>query len=130
MSELANDDVKTLITSFHPKSHNALVAIFDHGLEGYMRWYPWRWFSDLVFLGAGGFSAVYGSDVILPYDAPEKGKRFGTQRRAVALKIVDDKILNEVRHFSENTSRLVLLNFLLNRLLCNQKHLLPYYSTA
>lgn len=96
LSELANDDVKTLITSFHPKSHTALIAIFDHGLEGYMRWYPWRWFSDLVFLGAGGFSAVYGSDVILPYDAPEKGKRFGTQRRAVALKIVDDKILNEI----------------------------------
>ncbi|KAL7321717.1 hypothetical protein PS15m_001454 [Mucor circinelloides] len=96
LSELANDDVKALITSFHPKSHNALVAIFDHGLEGYMRWYPWRWFSDLVFLGAGGFSAVYGADVTLPYDAPEKGKRFGTQRRAVALKIVDDKILNEI----------------------------------
>ncbi|KAI7899207.1 kinase-like domain-containing protein [Cokeromyces recurvatus] len=95
LSELANDDVKALITSFHPSSHSALMAIFDHGLESYMNWYPWRYFSDLVFLGAGGFSAVYASDIILPYDIPEKGKRFGTQRRAVALKVVDEKVLNE-----------------------------------
>lgn len=96
LSELANDDVKTLIESFHPKSHNPLMAIFDNGLEGYMRWYPWRWFSDLVFIGAGGFSAMYAADVTLPYDAPEKGKKFGNQHRAVALKVVDEKILNEV----------------------------------
>ncbi|KAI8981924.1 kinase-like domain-containing protein [Mycotypha africana] len=96
LSELANDDVKTLITSFHPKAHSTLICIFDHGLEGHMRWYPWRWFSDLVFLGAGGFSALYAAEVALPYDVPEKGKAFGTQRRAVALKVVDEKVLNEL----------------------------------
>lgn len=71
------------------------MTIFNNGLESYMRWYPWRWFSDLVFIGAGGFSAMYAADVTLPYDAPEKGKQFGNQRRAVALKVVDEKILNE-----------------------------------
>ncbi|KAI9481708.1 MAG: kinase-like domain-containing protein [Benjaminiella poitrasii] len=96
LSELANDDVKALITSFHPTSHSALVSIFDHGLESYMSWYPWNWFADLVFLGAGGFSAVYASDITLPYDVTEKGKEFGTQRRAVALKVVDEKVLNEI----------------------------------
>jgi hypothetical protein len=61
-----------------------------------MRWYPWRWFSDLVFLGAGGFSAVYAADVTLPYDI-KSTTNFGFQKRAVALKVVDEKILNEVK---------------------------------
>jgi hypothetical protein len=61
-----------------------------------MRWYPWHWFSDLVFLGAGGFSAVYEAKVNLLYDVPERGNLFGSHSRSVALKIVDDKILNEV----------------------------------
>lgn len=92
-----------------------------------MRWYPWRWFSDLVFLGAGGFSAVYGADVTLPYDAPEKGKRFGTQRRAVALKIVDDKILNEVSWTLCILGLIMAIERLCVRLLYNQRRLLLFY---
>lgn len=64
-----------------------------------MRWYPWEWFSDLVFLGAGGFSAVYAANVLLPYDVPNEKGEFGKQRRVVALKVVDEKILNEVRNY-------------------------------
>lgn len=91
LTEMANDDAMRVIRSFHPKSHSALTAIFNHGLESYMRWYPWSWFSDLVFLGAGGFSAVYGAHVELPYDVPTPFRK-----RTVALKVVDEKILNEI----------------------------------
>ncbi|KAI8047154.1 kinase-like domain-containing protein [Gilbertella persicaria] len=93
--ELTNDDMKCLLDSFHPKCHKALKAVFACGLERYMRWYPWRWFSDLVFLGAGGFSAVYRAQVYLPYDAPDHCL-FGSQPRTVVLKLVDEKILNEI----------------------------------
>ena len=61
-----------------------------------MRWYPWRWFSDLVLVGSGGFSAVYGANISLLYDVSETGQQFGVQRRPVAIKVVDEKILNEV----------------------------------
>ncbi|KAG0167764.1 hypothetical protein DFQ28_005661 [Apophysomyces sp. BC1034] len=94
--ELANGDITTLVSSFHPKSHRAITAIHEHALNRYMRWYPWRWFTDLVFLGAGGFSAVYAAKVMLPYDVPEEGQAFGSRMRPVALKIVDEKILNEI----------------------------------
>lgn len=63
-----------------------------------MRWYPWSWFSDLVFLGAGGFSAVYAAHVQLPYDVPTKNGV--SRKRPVALKVVDEKILNEVKSMS------------------------------
>ncbi|KAI8387942.1 kinase-like domain-containing protein [Radiomyces spectabilis] len=95
--ELANNNTSTVINSFHKKSHNALNAIHEHGLERYMRWYPWRWFSDLVLVGSGGFSAVYAANISLIYDVPIGGQQlFGTTRRQVALKVVDEKILNEI----------------------------------
>ncbi|KAF7722868.1 mitogen-activated protein kinase kinase kinase 9 [Apophysomyces ossiformis] len=96
ISELADGDNATVIRSFHPRSHKAISTIYEHALGRYMRWYPWQWFSDLVFLGAGGFSAVYAARVRLPYDIPEKGERFGSRIRPVALKVVDEKILNEI----------------------------------
>ena len=65
-----------------------------------MRWYPWSWFSDLVFIGAGGFSAVYTANVLLPYDIPANDGRFSVQKRRIALKVVDEKILNEVKYSS------------------------------
>lgn len=111
LSELASDDVVSLINSFHPKSHKALNAIFNHGLESYMRWYPWRWFSDLVFLGAGGFSAVYAANVTLPYDISlQQDGSIGLETRAVALKVVDEKILNEVFWSINSRSRRIAEN--------------------
>lgn len=61
-----------------------------------MRYYPWRWFSDLVYVGAGGFSSVYAANIALLFDVPEPGRTFGTYKRGVAIKVVDEKILNEV----------------------------------
>ena len=84
------------MNSFHPKSRKSLEAIYKYDLARYMRWYPWRWFSDLVLVGSGGFSAVYGANISLLYDVSETGQQFGVQRRPVAIKVVDEKILNEV----------------------------------
>lgn len=94
--ELAQGDKSLLIQSFHPKCHRVLAAIFNHDLARYMRYYPWRWFSELVFIGAGGFSAVYAANIALLFDVPEAGRTFGTFKRGVAIKVVDEKILNEV----------------------------------
>ncbi|ORZ23147.1 kinase-like domain-containing protein [Absidia repens] len=93
---LAHGDRTLLIQSFHPKCHSVLTAIFNHDLARYMRYYPWRWFSDLVFVGAGGFSSVYASNIALLFDVPEPGRTFGTYKRGVAIKVVDEKILNEI----------------------------------
>lgn len=41
----------------------------------------------MQFIGAGGFSAVYASVISPPYDL---------EPTRIALKIVDDKVLNEV----------------------------------
>jgi hypothetical protein len=56
-----------------------------------MRWFPWRWFSDITLIGAGGFSAVYFAVLKPPYEVHDS-----VEDRIVALKVVDDKILNEV----------------------------------
>lgn len=42
----------------------------------------------MQFLGCGGFSAVYSATLKLPFISP-------TTELKVALKIVDDKVLNE-----------------------------------
>ncbi|KAI9302647.1 kinase-like domain-containing protein [Cunninghamella echinulata] len=94
--ELAQGDKSLLIQSFHPKCHRVLSAVFNHDLARYMRYYPWRWFSELVFVGAGGFSAVYAANIALLFDVPEAGRTFGTHKRGVAIKVVDEKILNEI----------------------------------
>ncbi|CAO3575960.1 unnamed protein product [Absidia cylindrospora] len=52
-----------------------------------MQWFPWTWFSNMQFIGAGGFSAVYSATMSPPYDV---------QPTQVALKIVDEKLLNEI----------------------------------
>lgn len=52
-----------------------------------MQWFPWSWFSSMQFIGAGGFSAVYSTTISQPYDL---------EPLRIAVKIVDDKILNEV----------------------------------
>lgn len=41
----------------------------------------------MQFIGAGGFSAVYAAVITQPYDL---------EPSRIALKVVDDKILNEV----------------------------------
>jgi len=56
-----------------------------------MRWFPWRWFSDITLIGVGGFSAVYFAVLKPPYEVHDS-----VEDRIVALKVVDDKILNEV----------------------------------
>ncbi|ORX42924.1 kinase-like protein [Hesseltinella vesiculosa] len=93
---LAQGNQQRLIQSFHPKCHRVLQAIFHHDLARYMRFYPWKWFSDLVFVGAGGFSAVYAANISLLFDVPEPGRTFGSLKRGVAVKVVDEKILNEI----------------------------------
>ncbi|KAG0188966.1 hypothetical protein DFQ28_004117 [Apophysomyces sp. BC1034] len=52
-----------------------------------MQYFPWCWFSNMQFIGAGGFSAVYAVVLSLPYEP---------QPVRMALKIVDDKLLNEI----------------------------------
>ncbi|KAI9492871.1 kinase-like domain-containing protein [Zychaea mexicana] len=96
ITELADGDTAKIVNSFHPKSRKSLDAIYKYDLARYMRWYPWRWFSDLVLIGSGGFSAVYAANVSLLYDVSETGQRFGARRRPVAIKVVDEKILNEI----------------------------------
>ncbi|KAI9311693.1 kinase-like domain-containing protein [Dichotomocladium elegans] len=96
IAELINGDTERLIQSFHPKSHKSLEAIFKHDLARYMRWYPWRWFSDLVHIGSGGFSAVYAAHIELLYDVCEMDRNLTVRKRPVAIKVVDEKILNEI----------------------------------
>ncbi|KAL0089426.1 kinase-like domain-containing protein [Phycomyces blakesleeanus] len=99
---LGDNNVSRVVESFHPKSHKAIEAIYKHELARYMRWYPWKWFSNLVFIGAGGFSAVYEAEVGLPYDVSVgisddgRGYAQGTHIRPVVLKVVDEKVLNEI----------------------------------
>lgn len=73
------------------RSRKAVSQIFKDGLDPYMRWFPWRWFSDITLIGAGGFSAVYFAVLKPPYEVHDS-----VEDRIVALKVVDDKILNEV----------------------------------
>jgi hypothetical protein len=75
------------MNSSNPRARKAVQQIYCEQLDQYMQWFPWSWFSHMQFIGAGGFSAVYAAFMSPPYDIePVK----------VSLKVVDDKILNEV----------------------------------
>ncbi|KAI8070347.1 kinase-like domain-containing protein [Gongronella butleri] len=76
-----------VINATNPRAKKAVKQIYLESLDSYMQWFPWSWFSNMQFIGAGGFSAVYAALMSPPYDA---------QPTRVALKIVDDKILNEI----------------------------------
>ncbi|CAO3686890.1 unnamed protein product [Rhizopus stolonifer] len=71
----------------HLKARKAIHQIYLEGLDKYMQWFPWSWFSGMQFVGAGGFSAVYSVTMTPTYDF---------QPVRMALKIVDDKLLNEI----------------------------------
>ncbi|ORX45714.1 kinase-like protein [Hesseltinella vesiculosa] len=79
--------VDQVVSATNPRGRKAVKQIYLENLDSYMQWFPWSWFSNMQFIGAGGFSAVYAALMIPPYDA---------QPTRVALKIVDDKILNEI----------------------------------
>lgn len=81
--------VDNIITHTHPRAQKAVNQIFQDDLSQYMRWYPWRWFSDMQFIGCGGFSAVYSANLKLPFIPVNNVLKVG-------LKIVDDKVLNEI----------------------------------
>ncbi|KAI9321579.1 kinase-like domain-containing protein [Dichotomocladium elegans] len=79
-----------VVMSAHERARKAIAQIYRDKLDPYMQWFPWTWFSNMQFIGAGGFSAVYAAVMTQPYDlAP-------VQR---ALKVVDEKILNESKAF-------------------------------
>lgn len=82
-----NYGLEQIVNTSHPRARKAVKQIYLEGLDQYMQWFPWTWFSSMQFIGAGGFSAVYAALMSPPYDVePVK----------VSLKVVDDKILNEV----------------------------------
>ncbi|SAL95824.1 hypothetical protein [Absidia glauca] len=76
-----------VINATNPRAKKAVKQIYLEDLDSYMQWFPWTWFSNLQFIGAGGFSAVYSATMSPPYDV---------QPTQVALKIVDEKLLNEI----------------------------------
>ncbi|KAG2228149.1 hypothetical protein INT45_009195 [Circinella minor] len=76
-----------VVAASHPRAQKAVAQIYADELDQYMQWFPWSWFSNMQFIGAGGFSAVYAAVITQPYDL---------QPMKIALKIVDDKILNEI----------------------------------
>ncbi|KAG1472826.1 hypothetical protein G6F56_001310 [Rhizopus delemar] len=78
---------KVVECTMHTRARKAIHQIFLEGLDQYMQWFPWFWFSNMQFIGAGGFSAVYSVTMTPAYDV---------QPVRMSLKIVDDKILNEI----------------------------------
>ncbi|KAH8556620.1 kinase-like domain-containing protein [Umbelopsis sp. PMI_123] len=80
-----------VIAAAIPRSRRAISQIYEDGLDPFMRWFPWRWFSDITLIGIGGFSAVYFAVLNTPYEVHDS-----VEDRIVALKVVDDKILNEI----------------------------------
>ncbi|OAD68143.1 hypothetical protein PHYBLDRAFT_188825 [Phycomyces blakesleeanus NRRL 1555(-)] len=70
-----------------PRARKAVCQIFHEELDPFMQWFPWSWFSSMQFIGAGGFSAVYAAQLAPPYVS---------QSSQIALKVVDDKLLNEI----------------------------------
>ncbi|KAI8078831.1 kinase-like domain-containing protein [Halteromyces radiatus] len=77
-----------VIMAIHPRARTAVRHMFEQDLDGYMQWFPWNWFSNMIFIGAGGFSAVYSCDMNPTFEILQTTK--------MALKIVDDKVLNEI----------------------------------
>ncbi|KAI8367908.1 kinase-like domain-containing protein [Choanephora cucurbitarum] len=76
-----------VIAAAHPRARKAIHQIYLENLDTYMQWFPWSWFSEMQFIGAGGFSAVYSVNTMPVYDP---------QPQKMALKVVDDKLLNEI----------------------------------
>ncbi|KAI8391148.1 kinase-like domain-containing protein [Radiomyces spectabilis] len=76
-----------IMASVNPRARKAIAQIYLEELDQYMQWFPWSWFSNMQFIGAGGFSAVYAVMMTPSYDP---------QPLRMALKIVDDKLLNEI----------------------------------
>lgn len=82
-----------VVSAVHPRARKAVSLIYKENLDKYIQWFPWSWFSEMQFIGAGGFSAVYAVYMTPAYDP---------QPLRMALKIVDDKLLNEVFKEHEN----------------------------
>lgn len=78
-----------VIGACHPRIRKFVAQIYIEELDPFMQWFPWSWFSDMQFIGAGGFSAVYAATISPPYEL---------ESTRVALKVIDDKLLNEVSH--------------------------------
>ncbi|KAI8966991.1 kinase-like domain-containing protein [Mycotypha africana] len=76
-----------VVQAMHARARKAVNQIYLEKLDKYMQWFPWSWFSNMQFVGAGGFSAVYTVLMVPAYDP---------QPLRMALKIVDDKLLNEI----------------------------------
>ncbi|KAG2233849.1 hypothetical protein INT48_005295 [Thamnidium elegans] len=57
-----------VIASVHPRARKAVTQIYCENLDKYMQWFPWSWFSNMQFIGAGGFSAVYSVHMTPAYD--------------------------------------------------------------
>ncbi|KAI9317973.1 kinase-like domain-containing protein, partial [Dichotomocladium elegans] len=57
-----------VVASVHPRARKAVMHIYSEGLDSFMQWFPWSWFSNMQFVGAGGFSAVYAAYVSQPYE--------------------------------------------------------------
>lgn len=108
-----------VIMASHPRARTAVRHIFHEDLDQYMQWFPWSWFSDMLFVGAGGFSAVYSCEMKPAYEVLTSTR--------MALKIVDDKLLNEVSpHLHSHW--LCFLTFTWSRYLLNPRCLLLSYS--
>lgn len=78
-----------VIGACHPRIRKFVAQIYIEELDPFMQWFPWSWFSNMQFIGAGGFSAVYAATISQPYEL---------ESSRVALKVIDDKLLNEVSH--------------------------------
>ncbi|KAI9277846.1 kinase-like domain-containing protein [Sporodiniella umbellata] len=78
---------KVIASIKHTRACKAIHQIYLEKLDGYMQWFPWSWFSNIKFIGAGGFSAVYSANMTPVYDF---------QSVQMALKVVDNKLLNEI----------------------------------
>ncbi|GAA5800700.1 hypothetical protein HPULCUR_006136 [Helicostylum pulchrum] len=57
-----------VVASIHPRARKAVTQIYCVHLDKYMQWFPWSWFSNMQFIGAGGFSAVYSVHMTPAYD--------------------------------------------------------------
>ncbi|ORX50452.1 kinase-like protein [Hesseltinella vesiculosa] len=83
-----NHGSEAVIQASHPRVKTAIRHIFHERLDPYIQWFPWSWFANMIFIGAGGFSAVYAVDMLPTFETLSPTK--------MALKVVDDKVLNEI----------------------------------
>jgi hypothetical protein len=109
-----------VVQAVHPRAKKAVNQIYKENLDKYMQWFPWSWFSNMQFIGAGGFSAVYSVHMTPAYDPNPLN---------MALKIVDDKLLNEVNKPFVLCIKKRILSYIF-RFLFNQKPFYLYYFKA